>query len=257
MDALSNILGDNMSPEHLTYVSYAVMAIITIITIFFLRSQMFGKKTSRKKHILFVGPEKTGKTVLTNLLAHGTKPHHDTVTSMTPTRRTGNNLELTDFPGSAQARDASLDQQLASAAGVVFVIDGRFSTMTEEARSTAQLMKRVLVNAAFRERQIPLLVAFNKIDLISNGPKITDEISSSVWLQEQRSLLERELDGIKDEMLTSTGDNNTASHQLGTEEKFVFQDDVDSPVDFCCNTCEEETNGIRMVSLFCHNSLQK
>ena len=258
---IEQILGSGtLTPIQLTYASYALMALTTLLTILLLRSiiaKFFSSRTSKHtNHILFVGPEKTGKTVLTNLIARGSKPHHDTVTSMVPTHRTGpNQMVLTDFPGCAQARNASLTQQLKDAKGVVFLIDGRFQTMTDEARASAALMKRVLINAAFRDRHVPMLVAFNKIDLIPDSPKVGDTVESSVWLQSQKKLLQRELDVIKDEMLTSTGDN-VASHQLGTEQAFDFEMDVESEVSFCCCTTENGMKGVKDVIKFCR-SLQQ
>ena len=250
---------DTLSPTNLTYATYTVLIATSLIAILLLRSitsALFSsKKTKGTKHVLLVGPEKTGKTVLTNVLITGTKPHHDTVTSMTPTQRSslvnGNRLTLTDFPGSSQARNCSLDEQLAAAAGVVFVIDGRFGSMTDEARASAALMKRVLINGTFRGRKIPILVAFNKMDLITDTVQIGDTLKSSEWLRKHKDLLQRELDGIKEEMLTSTGASSGASYQLGTEQAFEFEMDVESTVSFCCCTTETGREGVQDVLNFC------
>jgi signal recognition particle receptor subunit beta len=259
---IESILGKGtLAQEQLTYVKYFLLLIVTLITIQLSRiimSKIFSaSQVAGKKHILIVGAEKTGKTVLANIIVKGNKPYNDTVTSMKPTQRTGTvdgiSLTLTDFPGSSQARDASLGAQLATATGVVFLVDGRFDTMTDEARASAALMKRVLVQSNFRGRKIPLLVAFNKIDLLSGNDcgKVGDTLESSNWLLKQRNLLQMELDSIKDDLLTLTGDTKTNNDQLGTEQAFEFEMDVDSDVTFCCCTTENGIKGVKDVVQFC------
>jgi signal recognition particle receptor subunit beta len=264
---LTTILGkDALTRTQLTYLSYTVIVFTTLLTIQVFRklfAAAFGAthQTKGKKHILLVGAEKTGKTVLANVIVQGKKPHHDTVTSMEPTRRTGMvdgaPVTLTDFPGSAQARNASLTTQLANATGVVFLIDGRFGSMTDEARASAALMKRVLVHATFRRRKIPLLVAFNKIDLLAATTGIDEErghvgdtLQNSAWLVRQKLLLQKELDAIKVDMLTTTGDHAN-TYQLGTEQSFEFDMDVESKVTFCCCTTETGRAGVQDVVRFC------
>ena len=208
--ALISVLGkDALTRTQLTYLSYTVIAFTTLLSIHVFRKLFAAavgatKQAKGKKHILLVGPEKTGKTVLANVIVQGKKPYHDTVTSMEPTRRTGMvngaPVTLTDFPGAAQARNASLTTQLANATGVVFLIDARFGSMTDEARASAALMKRVLVHATFRRRKIPLLVAFNKIDLLvattgtdEERGHVGDTLQNSAWLVQQKLLLQKEL----------------------------------------------------------------
>ena len=214
-----------------------------------------------KPHVLLLGPEGTGKTVLSTLVVHGETPHNDTVTSMEPVRRTGviggggrALTTITEFPGSAQARNASLDAELASATGIVFLVDARFSNRPSEAQATAQLMKRVLTNPNFVARETPILVAFNKIDMLPalNNPRPGTPIASNPWLQRARDLLQDELDKIKDDMLTSTGGVDDARViQLGSEEAFEFEVDVASPVSFCVCTTQRGPDGCRDVAAFC------
>ena len=267
---------DTLTKEQLTYATYTIMAVTTLLTIILLRSLITNiffsknkKMTAGGSHVLIVGSQRTGKTVLTNVIIQGTKPQHDTVTSMQPTRRSGLvdgvTLTLTDFPGSSQAKNASLDQQLEEACGVVFVVDARCGKLVDEARATAALMKRVLVNATFRSRQTPVLVVFNKIDLVEKSSGgggggggadvacVGDSLENSKWLQSHRALLQRELNAIKDELLTSTGaaSSSSASHQLGTEQAFDFEMDVDSDVHFCVCTSEMGRKGVADVVKFC------
>ena len=57
--------------------------------------------------MLVVGTEGAGKTVMCSLMLRGEVPFNDTVTSMEPTRRSNaSGMTLTDFPGSAQAKNA-------------------------------------------------------------------------------------------------------------------------------------------------------
>ena len=275
---LINLIGkDTLTTEQVTYATYAIMAVTTLLTIILLRSFITNiffaknkKMTAGGSHVLIVGSQRTGKTVLTNVIIQGTKPQYDTVTSMQPTRRSGLvdgvTLTLTDFPGSSQAKNASLDQQLEEACGVVFVVDARCGKLVDEARATAALMKRVLVNATFRSRRTPVLVVFNKIDLVEKSGSggggggggagvacVGDSLENSKWLQSHRALLQRELNAIKDELLTSTGaaNSSSSSHQLGTEQAFDFEMDVDSDVHFCVCTSEMGRKGVADVIKFC------
>jgi hypothetical protein len=129
--------------------------------------------------------------------------------------------------------------------------------MTDEARASAALMKRVLVHATFRRRKIPLLVAFNKIDLLAATTGIDEErghvgdtLQNSAWLVRQKLLLQKELDAIKVDMLTTTGDHAN-TYQLGTEQSFEFDMDVESKVTFCCCTTETGRAGVQDVVRFC------
>ena len=249
-----------------------VLVCTTILAMFCVRACLdsiglgAGSKTRRKKrakgggapHVLMVGTEDAGKTVLCSLMLRGEVPFHDTVTSMEPTRRSssGGGLTLTDFPGSSQAKNASLGDELSSASAVVVLIDAaRFCKHASEARATAALMKRVLTSPMFVERQTPVLVAFNKVDLLAEAESDAKPglpLESSSWLRRQRDTLQSELNAIKDEMLTSTGEAGDAGSaiQLGSEEDFEFEVDVASVVSFVTCTTTKGVSGCKEVLRF-------
>ena len=269
------------SPEVARYAAIALLALTTVLVLLATRaviSVVFGggggKKSKRVRkrgngdrsggggagdgpHVLVVGTEGAGKTVMCSLLLRGEVPFHDTVTSMEPTRRSNSTgeLTLTDFPGSSQARNSSIENELASASAVVFLVDAsRFCKYATEARATAALMKRVLTSPFFVERSPPMLVAFNKVDLLggdANKPGLT--LENSPWLQQQRDTLQAELNAIKDEMLTSTGEVSDAAAsaiQLGSEEDFEFEVDVVSKVTFATCTTTKGVSGCTALMQF-------
>ena len=79
---------------------------------------------------------------------------------------------------------------MASASGIIFLIDAaRFCKQASEARATAALMKRVLTNTFFVEQSLPLLVAFNKVDLLADAESDAKPglpLEDSPWLAATR-----------------------------------------------------------------------
>ena len=153
VDALATWL-PGASHETLFYGSVVIVCVTTLLSMLIVRSlvvsclggdQTKGRRSTRSRrriskdpHVLMIGTEGSGKTVMCSLMLRGEVPYNDTVTSMEPTRRKGNaGFSLTDFPGSSQAMNASLEDQLTSAAGILFLIDAaRFCNQAAEARGS-------------------------------------------------------------------------------------------------------------------------
>jgi signal recognition particle receptor subunit beta len=274
---LEPVLPAGTSASGRLYAAVALLVATTALALVFIRACLGGAGggrragSSKKKksgvgggapHVLMVGTEGAGKTVMCSLMLRGEVPFHDTVTSMEPTRRSGKEggrsggLTLTDFPGSSQAKNALLGDELCSASAVIFLIDAaRFCKHASEARATASLMKRVLTSPFFVEREPPVLVAFNKVDLLAEGESDAKPglpLESSPWLRRQRDALQSELNAIKDEMLTSTGEVGDAGSaiQLGSEEDFEFDVDVASEVTFATCTTTKGVSGCKEVLRF-------
>jgi hypothetical protein len=172
---LEPVLPAGTSASGRLYAAVALLVATTALALVFIRACLGGAGggrragSSKKKksgvgggapHVLMVGTEGAGKTVMCSLMLRGEVPFHDTVTSMEPTRRSGKEggrsggLTLTDFPGSSQAKNAVLGDELCSASAVIFLIDAaRFCKHASEARATASLMKRVLTSPFFRRKR--------------------------------------------------------------------------------------------------------
>ena len=277
IEVLATWLPDT-SRETLFYFAAGLVGVATLISMVIVRSVVVSclggtpknaRKSTRSRrgisndpHVLMIGTEGSGKTVMSSLMLRGEVPYNDTVTSMEPTRRKGKaGFTLTDYPGSSQAMNASLEDQLASASGILFLIDAaKFCSQAAEARATAALMKRVLTSPVFVERSPPVLVAFNKVDLVvkeASQPGVP--LLKNPWLQQQVSALESELNAIKDEMLTSTGDSNSSGGaiQLGSEEDFEFEVDVASAVTFCTCTTTQGMSGCRQLTEFAKQTMAR
>merc|ERR1711990_835070 len=106
-------------------------------------------------------------------------------------------VRLVDVPGSPKARNADMGSLLGEAAAIVFVIDAMaFGEATSKAkvsqgevpmtRVVASQLKRLLTHPTFVDSAPPLLIAFNKTDLIGKSAKPGAPLESSVWLRSQR-----------------------------------------------------------------------
>ncbi|KAH7817497.1 SRb, signal recognition particle receptor beta subunit [Monocercomonoides exilis] len=197
------------------------IAAFSLIVLLFLSLLLCCKKT-KQPTVGIIGLSDSGKTVLYFQMKHG--KFVETQTSMveneglfpiaidTDKRTKKNIIHFIDFPGASRLRgrfyhNTHFDELTA----LVFVVD--ISTFRSQLHDIAIFIVDLLVNVQLSENKIPLLIAFNKIDLLKstkNNENEEDEEEDNE-LNEYINALEEEIFAIRKSRASVTGHIKTHS----------------------------------------------
>ena len=137
-----------------------VLALVTVVTLFFLHRVLFGGSSSRRlDSILIMGPCGSGKTSLFFLWKNGKVP--ETVTSQVPNRgfvlkEKGVREEIVDCPGHARLCN-SVHELVPKAKKIVFLLDE--SSVKESAEKLFQIFVLPRLNT-----KTQMMICLNKMD---------------------------------------------------------------------------------------------
>ncbi|KAM0937578.1 putative small GTP-binding protein [Dioscorea sansibarensis] len=197
---------------------YAAIVVVVLTFLIFIVYRILNR--GQRNTIVLTGLSGGGKTILFYQLRDGT-PHQGTVTSMEPNSGTfllHSELEkkgkikpinLVDVPGHSRLRPI-LDDYLAQAAGVIFVVDA--VEFLPNCRAAAEYLYDILTKSTVVKRKVPVLILCNKTD------KITAHSKEFI-----RKQLEKEIDKLRASRTAVSSADVTNEYTLGVpSEVFTF-----------------------------------
>ncbi|KAN0045202.1 hypothetical protein ACTA71_005578 [Dictyostelium dimigraforme] len=144
------------------------------------------KKVKRGNNIVILGLSNAGKTALLLNLTKVDKKisTHTSITTNNGVYILGNKkLPIIDVPGNGKAK-SSLPKILSNSGCIIYVIDG--TTFIDNSTQEAQYLYDILTNESVYQKEIPVLIFNNKMDL-----------DSTIDTEQVTSILERELDDLR------------------------------------------------------------
>jgi len=147
-------------------------------------------------------------------------------------------IHLVDVPGHERLRHR-LSHFLPLAAGLIFLVD--LVDFQDQLRSTSEYLFELLTNKNINGKRTPILLAFNKSDLLDEPPQESALVKN----------LEREIDELRKTRASMPGEDNEGI-QLGIQgETFSFQQ-IENTIEV--TTCSVLHNKYKGVTDFIFNN---
>ncbi|KAJ2114610.1 hypothetical protein IW146_002956 [Coemansia sp. RSA 922] len=227
-------------------------------------NSIHGLSSAQKKRnnaIVLVGPMGAGKTALwTRLRFPNSTSQPETQTSMSVNAAEAHinesNAYLVDIPGHQKYR-LDRDSYLPMARGIIFVVDS--TRLSENIRSTAELVYDVLANAKVQTNETPLLLLCNKQDdpLALSNTRVKALLEDEI--DKLRTSRQAGLDSLRDAHVAASGaaagdDDDAAAEErisdfLGYDGKKFSFEDLPNPIQFNESTLilGHDTSGLELI----------
>jgi len=211
---IEEIDGEELDKNLVGLIAGVVVGLITLLIIW-----LFVKRKSLGREVMICGVSDSGKTMLISGLVANKRV--ETYTSMMENKLeflpspNSKPLSLVDIPGHERLRVAAADKWVASARGMIFVVD--CGTITKQVRDVAEYLHALLSNPTFHSNRAPVLVVCNKQD---------HSLAKSASVV--RSALEKEIDKVRvsrSNQLEGQEGSSSGGVMLGKQGKaFQFSD---------------------------------
>ncbi|KAJ1915131.1 hypothetical protein GGI09_000480 [Coemansia sp. S100] len=227
-------------------------------------NSIHGLSSAQKKRnnaIVLVGPMGAGKTALwARLRFPDSTSQPETQTSMSVNAAEAHinesNAYLVDIPGHQKYR-LDRDSYLPMARGIIFVVDS--TRLSENIRSTAELVYDVLANAKVQTNETPLLLLCNKQDdpLALSNTRVKALLEDEI--DKLRTSRQAGLDSLRDAHVAASGaaagdDDDAAAEErisdfLGYDGKKFSFEDLPNPIQFNESTLilGHDTSGLELI----------
>ncbi|KAJ2055868.1 hypothetical protein GGI08_004006 [Coemansia sp. S2] len=235
-------------------------------------NSIHGLSSAQKKRnnaIVLVGPMGAGKTALwTRLRFPNSTSQPETQTSMSVNAAEAHinesNAYLVDIPGHQKYR-LDRDSYLPMARGIIFVVDS--TRLSENIRSTAELVYDVLANAKVQTNETPLLLLCNKQDdpLALSNTRVKALLEDEI--DKLRTSRQAGLDSLRDAHVAASGaaagdDDDAAAEErisdfLGYDGKKFSFEDLPNPIQFNESTLilGHDTSGLELIESWIADTL--